>query len=116
MEWKDVYGGVIQGSVLGPTFFILFISDINDYIPEEAELEKFADDILSYLLGKSSSFLTEEIINGVNRWCKDNKMRLNPIKCKVIFTPVKDNLSPPKLQLDGNEIETVSSFNTSVLK
>ncbi|CAF1022654.1 unnamed protein product [Brachionus calyciflorus] len=50
---------------------ILFISDINDYIPEEAELEKFAEDILRYPL---------------------------------------DNLSPPKLQLDGNEIETASSY------
>ena len=34
--WKDVDGGVIQGSVLGPTLFILFISDMIDYIPKEA--------------------------------------------------------------------------------
>ena len=56
-EWKDVDEGVIQGSVLGPNLFILFISDINDYLPVEAELEKFADDILSYLLGKAATNL-----------------------------------------------------------
>ena len=103
-EWKDVDGGVIQGSVLGPTLFILFISDINDYLPVEAELEKFADDILSYLLGKAATNLPQEIINGVNRWCIDNKMRLNAKKCKVIFTPGKDTLIPPTLQLDGNKL------------
>ena len=37
-------------------------------------------------------------------------MGLNANKCKAIFTPGKDNLIPPTLQLDGNEIEIVSSY------
>ena len=37
-------------------------------------------------------------------------MRLNAKKCKVIFTPGKDTLIPPTLQLDGNEIEIVTSY------
>ena len=97
-----------------PVFMIcctlLFISDINEYIPKDAEIEKFADDILSYLLGKATSILPKEIINGVNRWCKNNKMRLNAKKCKAIFNPGKNNLYPPTLILDGGEIEIVSSY------
>ena len=30
--------GVIQGSMIGPNFFILFIVDINDFLPQEADL------------------------------------------------------------------------------
>ena len=45
-EWFNVEAGVIQGSVIGPILFILFISDINKYLPEGVELEKYADDIL----------------------------------------------------------------------
>ena len=47
-EWLKVEAGVFQGSVIGPILFIIFISDINAYIPAEAELQKYADDILSY--------------------------------------------------------------------
>ena len=52
----DVAAGVIQGSVLGPILFI-FISDINDYMPKGVELEKYADDILNYIIGKATSTL-----------------------------------------------------------
>jgi len=37
-QWLDVEAGVIQGSVLGPILFIIFISDINSYIPPTIEL------------------------------------------------------------------------------
>ena len=43
----------VQGSVLGPILFLLFIHDINEVIPEGIELEKYADDILAYLIGNT---------------------------------------------------------------
>ncbi|CAF0994549.1 unnamed protein product [Brachionus calyciflorus] len=39
----------------------------------EAELEKFADDIRSYLFAKSATNLLQEKINDVNRWYIDKK-------------------------------------------
>jgi hypothetical protein len=83
-EWRNVIAGVIQGSVIGPILFILFISDINKFIPVGVELEKYADDILCYILGKLHRTLPQEVIDGVTKWCEVNRMRLNIKKCKVM--------------------------------
>jgi hypothetical protein len=109
-EWRNVEAGVIQGSVLGPTLFILFISDINEYLPSNAEIEKYADDILGYLIGNALGRLPQDIVDGINRWCIANKMKLNTKKCKVVFTPGTVAEQPPKLYLNGEELEIVESY------
>ena len=53
-NWKEVVAGVIQGSVLGPVLFLLFISDINEYIPPGVNIQKYADDILTYIIVKNA--------------------------------------------------------------
>jgi hypothetical protein len=87
-EWKPVEAGVIQGSVLGPIPFLLFILDVNEYFPKGTDLLKYADDILTYLLAKAiHSELPQEKVDGIVRWCRDNDMRLNIGKCKVLVVP-----------------------------
>ena len=88
-EWKKVEAGVIQGSVLGPILFLLFIYDINKFIPANVNIVKYADDILAYVTGKHSDNLPQEIAKAVEDWCTVNKMRLNDSKCKVIFQAPK---------------------------
>jgi hypothetical protein len=115
-EWKDVKAGVIQGSVLGPILFVIFIADINEYLPDGVEIEKYADDILNYIIGNNvNTNLPQLVVDGIQRWCKDNKMRLNSDKCKVMHFPgsIKKSKEPsttPKLLLDGHELETVNSY------
>ncbi|MCA9328072.1 hypothetical protein KDA14_06090 [Candidatus Saccharibacteria bacterium] len=99
-DWQQVEAGVIQGSVLGPILFLLFIADINEYVPTGCSLMKYADDILAYILGRDNCNLAQEIANGVEKWCQVNKMRLNEGKCKVLFIPDnKDTTPPPSLSL-----------------
>ena len=70
---KRVEAGVIQGSVLGPILFIIFISEINSYLPSDANAEKYADDIVSYVIvNNTKTDLPERIVDAVERWCTEN--------------------------------------------
>ena len=84
-EWKNVEAEVVQGSVLGP---VLFISDINNYLTTDANTKKYADDIISYIIGKATTTtLPQRVVDAVQLWCDDNLMRLNAGKCKFIHFP-----------------------------
>ena len=109
-EWKKVEAGVVQGSVLGPILFILFIHDINQYLPPECKVMKYADDILAYLLGRYCAQLPQKIAEGVERWCKDNKMRLNEDKCKVLYIPGQQISPKPVATISGKQLELVDSY------
>jgi len=42
---------------------------------------------LTYIIGKNAhSNLPQEAVNGIDRWCLINKMRLNEKRCKIMTT------------------------------
>jgi hypothetical protein len=93
-DWKNVEAGVVQGSVLGPILFIIYIADINSYLPVGTNAEKYADDIISYVIGnETKTDLPQQIVNSVELWCQDNHMRLNASKCKIIHFPTTKRTS-----------------------
>jgi hypothetical protein len=109
-EWKQVEAGVIQGSVLGPVLFILFIHDINEYMPENIDIKKYADDILNYIIGKDlSAELPQKIVDAVQRWCIDNKMQLNIGKCKIMMVSKYPTVAPP-VYINNTPLEAVVSY------
>ena len=112
--WKRVRAGVIQGSVLGPILFLLFIADINEYVERvapTATLLKYADDILCYISGKdAASPLPQAIVDAVDRWCIDNKMHLNTNKCKLLALRCLSATDRPIVNLNGSVLEYVDSY------
>ena len=83
-SWLYVLSGVLQGSILGPLLFIIFINDIDKDIV--SKLLKFADD--TKLVGKvSSEYEIEQLRTDLNRlysWSIDWQMLFNTDKCKVV--------------------------------
>ena len=84
-SWKDVRSGVPQGSVIGPTLFLIFINDLPSCI-ETADSMLFADDAKMCLPinGSNSQKIFQSEINNVVNWSNNWKLGMNLNKCKVL--------------------------------
>ena len=83
-DWKDVKSGVPQGSILGPTLFLVYINDID--VSVVSSLSKFADDTKAIRKVPSSeyAFTLQEDLHNLYKWSQDWQLLFNKDKCKCI--------------------------------
>ena len=96
-EFSDiasVISRVPQGSILGPLLFVLFINDIYHCVDPETNIALYADDtkIWREIMSEIDASVLQNDIHPLNEWCKTNKMKFHPKKCKVLTVncPISD--------------------------
>ena len=94
-----VLSGVPQGSILGPTLFVLFLIDITLGIDKDSKIVMYADDtkIWRQMDSLSDHLHLQRDIDYLFDWALKNKMKFHPSKCKVLMV---SKFSPPPPLLD----------------
>ena len=98
--------------MLGQILFLILISDINEYLPKGVAIEKYADGIIAYIIGKPVLIqnLPQHIVDGIQAWCIVNKMRLNTTKCKTLVVQGKQSKPTQLVTLKGQPLEEVTWY------
>ena len=103
-EWKRIYSGVPQGSVLGPLLFLIYINDLPDGITSVCKM--FADDTSFFSKVLDVNKLVIELnadLEKINQWAYQLKTQFNSDPNKqanqVLFSrkSISHNLSPSNL-------------------
>ena len=80
-DWQEVTSGILQGSVLGPVLFLIFINDLPDVL--EVCVKLFADDTKLYKTIKSHHDRqpVQRSVTSAAIWAIDWDMEFNNTKC-----------------------------------
>lgn len=107
-DTKSIEAGVPQGSVLGPTLFNIYTSDIPKM--EGVNLALYADDIVVYTSDKKPQFarnLLQQYVHILMKWTKKWRLHINPDKTKAVLFTRKTALHIADILLGRNNIPWV---------
>ena len=109
----DVISGVPQGSVLGPTLFLIYIDGLAEIPLTGGSLSMFADDILLYKVVRSLSDFQDlqSDVNSLVQWTSDHDLKLNAKKCKsLLLSRKRVPTCAQTVVVNGLPLEKVQSY------
>jgi hypothetical protein len=107
-EWCPVTSGVPQGSVVGPSLFLLYINDLPSAVRSKVRL--FADDTIIYTTTDKSDQLQRDLLS-LEDWETKWDMKFHPAKCETIrFSRKRSKATTMPYRLHDEEIPLVHSI------
>ena len=109
-EAQNLSCGVPQGSVLGPTLFLVYINDMSRAVMNVNHM-LYADDTVLYLGGKDLDIVKVDLQNNLDKFCmwlKQNQLTLNVKKTKYVIYGSAQRLKNTRsltLMMNGNQLE-----------
>ena len=101
--WAEIFSGVPQGSVIGPSLFVIFTNDLPEILVNIAKLYAYMSEMHSSV---STTSLQSDVDSAL-KWTKDWLVKFNISKCMVMHYGFSNKKSP--LFIDGHQLITTES-------
>ena len=107
-----VISGAIQGSVMGPIFFLMFIGDITDDITANTKL--FVDDakVKSCINTEEDVEELQWNLNKLFKWEEENKMNFNGSKFQLLGYGTNEDIKNNTVYFTGHMEEVIEQFSS----
>jgi hypothetical protein len=91
-EWGITKYGVLQGSIIGPLFFLIYVNDLHNIITNRAKIILYADDTSVIWTNPSPPELEtnmNKLFVATNEWFKGSLFALNFKKLTTLYSGQK---------------------------
>jgi len=104
--WSQVWSGILQGSVLGPILFLIFVNNLLDWIT--TNIGMFADDnkIWTKIVAKEDYEKLQKDLDNLSKWSEKLLSQFNHEKCVLMH--IVHNIHSILHQQEGKKWELKS--------
>jgi len=110
-QYTHIESGVIQGSVLGPLLFLLYINDVTDVFNDDCKCKLYADDITIYsILGNACNDADiQDKLDELQNWSDKWQLDISYKKCNALLLSNKKEKTSLALTLCDKQLPIVDT-------
>ena len=98
--------GVLQGSILGPTLFTVYINDLVDCV--DSTINLYADD--TFIYNTDPACIQSDLVK-ISKWCHRNLLTVNCKKSQWMRTRIVDKMAVDQVfKLGNDQLEHVMEY------